>query len=205
MIRLFKSALVCGFLGAVLSISGVVAAWIYTTNHLASVDASLPSNVPVWEYKPEDIVPDDEEASKAGENHLSLIDIILNHVSYGLNATHKPIIHNYLKKPGDIIYCDQKVSGGNLKHLLVEYTYKSEKLYFVMTKISDTEYHCYTMRYSDIGTYPIGTEIEVYKTKMVRGEDGKWTAPVSYYGYAKVCDPGTVSRAIDITTWRNHQ
>ena len=57
------------------------------------------------------------------------------------------------------------------------------------------------MRYADITDHAVGTEIEAYKTVLTK-KDGTWSAYASYYGYAKVSAPGTVSRAIDVTTWR---
>jgi hypothetical protein len=92
------------------------------------------------------------------------------------------------------------VQGGNLKHLLIDSVDSANALYFVVTKISDTEYHAFTCRYSDIMTYPVGYEIEAYKTVLTK-ESGKWGARYSYYGRAKVNSPGIVSRAVDVTTW----
>lgn len=184
-----------------LSVPGVCAAWQYS--HIAPdpADGQLLSGVGIFDYPPEEIVPDDETSSSLGENHLTLIETIVFEESYGLNATKKPIIHNYLKEPGDVIYCSQNVQGGNLKHLMVDSSSGSERLYFVITKISDTEYHAFTMRYADVTGHAVGTEIEAYKTVLTK-KDGTWSAYASYYGYAKVSAPGTVSRAIDVTTWR---
>lgn len=184
-----------------LSVPGVCAAWQYSHTAPDSADGQLPSGVEIFDYPPEEIVPDDETSSSLGENHLSLIETIIIEKDYGLNATKKPIIHNYLKEPGDVIYCSQNVQGGNLKHLMIDSSDGSERLYFVITKISDTEYHAFTMRYADITGHAIGEEIEAYKT-VLRKTDGVWDAYASYYGYAKVNAPGTVSRAIDVTTWR---
>lgn len=183
------------------AVPGVFAYWQYS--HLAPnpSDGDVASDISVWDYPPEEIVPDDDTSSSLGENHLVLIQMILNEASYGLNATKKPIIHNYLKNPGDVIYCNQNVQGGNLKHLMVDSSSESDKLYFVVTEISDTEYHTFTLRYADITDNPVGTRIVVYKTVMIK-ENGVWEAKSSYYGTAEVNDPGTVSRAIDVTTWK---
>ena len=136
-----------------------------------------------------------------GENHYSLIEKILNEASYGLNATKKPIVHELLTKPGDVVYCNQTVQGGNLKHMLLDAAEGAEFLYFVVTKISDTEYHAFTFVEDALGG-PYGSEIEVYKTVMVCGDNGIWTAPNSYKGYAKINEPVVVSRGIDVTSWR---
>ena len=67
---------------------------------------------------PKKFSPDETELHA---NHVALIDLILNEDSkgYGLNINKKPIVHNYLKNPGDVIYCDLKgTSQGNLKFML---------------------------------------------------------------------------------------
>lgn len=183
------------------SVSVVFAYWQYS--HLAPdlADGAVTSAISVWDYSPEEIVPDDDTSSSLGENHLDLIEMIVNQASYGLNATKKPIIHNYLKKPGDVIYCNQNVQGGNLKHLMIDSTTTADRLYFVVTEISDTEYHAFTLKYADITNNPLGTRVAVYKTVMLK-ENGVWEAKFSYYGTAEVNDPGVVSRAIDVTTWK---
>ena len=47
----------------------------------------------------------------------------------------------------------------------------------------------------------IGQTMLAYKTVMVKGEDGEWTAPRSYQGVATVFDPGIVSKSIDVNTF----
>ena len=153
-------------------------------------------------YKPEEVLPDEQEDTKLGENHLSLINAILNTKDYGLNETKKPILHTYLADDG-IIYCDQNVKGGNLKHLMIDQVTGSERLYFVITKVSDTVYYTYTMRYNDL-SLPIGTRIQVFRTTMEK-QNGKWSATGSVSGYATVNDPSIVSRAIDPSTFSNQQ
>lgn len=184
-----------------MAVPGIFAYWQYS--HLAPdpEENAIFTDLAVFDYPPEQVVPDDDLSSSLGENHLELINTIAYEESYGLNATKKPIIHNYLKKPGDVIYCNQNVQGGNLKHLMVDSSSASDKLYFVVMEISDTEYHVFTTRYSDITDNSIGTRIVAYKTVMIE-ENGEWSARSSYYGTAEVNDPGVVSRAIDVTTWQ---
>lgn len=184
------------------SVSGVFAFWQYS--HLAPniADGGITSGIKVFDYPPEEIVPGDDQSSSVGENHLLLINEIVYEASYGLNATKKPIIHNYLKNPGDVIYCSQNVQGGNLKHLMIDGVSEADKLYFVITKISDSEYHAFTMRYADITNNSVGTEIEAYKTVMLKDDAGEWAAKISYYGAIKVNAPGIVSRGVDVDSWR---
>ena len=182
-------------------VPGAVAFWDYAILPSHSEADTFASDMGMFSYAPEQVMPGDEESSELGENHLDLIQIILNEKSYGLNATKKPIIHDYLEEVGDVVYCSQHTTGGNLKHLMIDSSSETERLYFVITKISDTEYHTFTMRYEDLTTKTVGAEIEVYKTIMVK-ENGKWDATFSYRGMAKVNSPGTVSRGIDVTSWR---
>lgn len=186
----------------VMSLSGVYATWRYAVLKLPTAQENLIWSITLFEYAPEEILPGGEtEVAPMGENHYSLIEKILNEASYGLNATKKPIVHELLTKPGDVVYCNQNVQGGNLKHMLLDAAEGAESLYFVITEISDTEYHAFTFVEDALGG-PYGSEIEVYKTVMVCGDNGIWTAPNSYKGYAKINEPVVVSRGIDVTSWR---
>ena len=189
------------FLTMCLCVPGVYALWQYSPLAIGAAISEIESEVDVFDYPPEVIVPGNQSATNLGENHLDIIRIIIEEKDYGLNATKKPIIHNYLEEVGDVVYCSQHTTGGNLKHLMIDSTSSAERLYFIITKISDTEYHTFTMRYADLTSSPVGTEIEVYKTIMVK-ENGAWKATYSYYGKAKVNAPVAVSRGIDVTSWR---
>ena len=185
------------------AVPGVFAYWRYSLNDPDDNVNGIVADMGIFSYPPEEILPDDEEASDLGINHWDLIQKILHEPSYGLNATKKPIIHTYLTQPGAVVYCSQHTTGGNLKHLMIDSLSSAQALYFVITEISDTEYHTFTFTYRDATDNPVGTEIVVYKTIMVKGDDKKWSAPTSYYGYAKVNDPGDkVDKAIDVTSWR---
>jgi len=186
----------------VMSLSGVYATWRYAVLKIPTTQENLSWSMTLFEYAPEEILPGGgTEVAPMGENHYTLIEKILNEASYGLNATKKPIVHELLKKPGDVVYCNQTVQGGNLKHMLLDAAEGAEFLYFVITEISDTEYHTFTFVEDALGG-PYGSEIEVYKTIMVCGDNGIWTAPNSYKGYAKINEPLVVSRGIDVTSWR---
>lgn len=93
------------------------------------------------------------------------------------------------------------MQGGNLKHLIIDGT-AAYNLLFQIEYVSDTEYITYTFLAADASTYPVGGEIEVYKTIMAQGEDGVWVAPTSYKGVASVKPSNNSVRAIDSSTWR---
>ena len=111
---------------------------------------------------------------------------------------------NYLDEDGNILYGQQSVSGGNLKHVLVKNT-SAENVQFVITRISATEYHAYTYKVADLNSTSIGSFLEVYKTILVYGEheDGEtnWHLHGSMQGYAQAFAPRVVSKSVDITTF----
>lgn len=182
---------------------GVFATWQYAERLTDPESEKQGFEIGAFDYTPEEIIPGGGAVeAPIGQNHLDLIEVILHEEDYGLNATKKPIIHNYLQANGDVVYCDMTTTKGNLKKLMIDSSSNSQRLYFVVTRISPTEYHTFTMRYSDLSN-PVGTEIETYKTVMIKGNDGEWTAPYSYFGYTKVFDPGIVNVAIDVTSWRD--
>ena len=79
---------------------------------------------------------------------------------------------------------------------------EAERLYFVITEISDTEYHAFTMNYSDIDDNPVGTKIVAYLTVIKKdADDGEWKPAYSHRVLVKVNAPGVVSKAIDVTSW----
>ena len=184
-----------------LAVPGVYAYWQYSHVPAYVEPQNVSSHVNEFYYPPEEIVPGDNNATSLGENHLLLITEIIEENNYGLNATKKPIIHNYLENPGDVIYCSQNVKGGNLKHLMIDGVEGANRLYFVVLMVSETEYHTFTMLYSDIEDNEVGTEIIAYRTVM-REVDGIWKSIYSHRGLAKVNDPGVVEKAIDASSWR---
>ena len=193
-------ALLCAVL-AILAVPSVHAYWQYSTIFPFVPGEEMSARLNTFDYPPEEILPDDDISSSLGENHLLLVTEIIENSSYGLNATKKPIIHNYLKEPGDVIYCSQNVQGGNLKHLMIDSVSEAEKLYFVVTKISDTEYHTFTMNNSDVRDKAVGTRIVAYLTVMKKSDKGEWSAAYSHRVLVSVNAPGVVSKGIDVTSW----
>ena len=178
------------------SIFGVFATWIFADLPISSKDELFNVNMSIWEFTPEEVLPDDNEATDLHQNHYNLIMSIVNHVDYGLNATKKPIIRRLLENGAGVVYSNQSVSGGNLKHMLLDGN-DVNALMFAVEYETDTKYNAYTFRESDLN---IGAVIEVYKT-VIEKVDGKWKATLSYEGTAKVfIAPNSVVN-IDVTTW----
>lgn len=198
-----KTLLVCIILGIlVCSTAGVFATWRYAEVSPESKDINLNLGLNEFIYKPEEILPDDEQADKLGQNHLQLIENLLWVDSYGLNETKKPIIHDLLENTGDVVYGQENVQGGNLKHIFVDLSTESAKLMFVVEKVNSIQYMAYTFVYSAVTINTVGTYIEVYKTQIDKGTDNVWLATQSWLGEARVNSPAKVSRSIDTTSWR---
>ena len=163
-----------------------------------------------FEFAPEQLLPGGEvEDAELGESHFKLIDLVLNEddKGYGLNINNNVLIHQYLRN-NKVVYSNQKISGGNLKHIL-DPANNTHGLYYCIEKISDTEYYCYTFETDDLelngGT---NGEIVAYRTLLVKTDI--WRATTSAYGYATVrhltyfgpsADPKAIPYSIDVTTW----
>ncbi|MBO5712783.1 MAG: hypothetical protein J6R88_01090 [Clostridia bacterium] len=184
------------FVAFMLTITGVYASWLYAYKPPELKNATAVVKAFTWQG-----VEQLPEFDTLGENHVLLIENVLYEASYGLNATKKPIIHNYLKKDGNIIYSDQSVSGGNLKHILLDGT-TSENLRFQVHRISATEYLVVTYAQRDLNAATVDkTRIQVFLTTVYKNIEGTWHASNSYVGTALVVDPDIVSKAIDLDTF----
>lgn len=195
-------ALLC-FLLLLMSIGGVFATWYYVDDNVLNVDEYLNVSLSEFVWKPEEILPTD---SVIGENHLALIELILNEneKGYGLNYDKKNVLESYLNSEG-IVLSNQKTSGGNIKFVSDE----TSQLYYIVEKISNTLYYAYTFSYVDLNS-AVGTdkEIPVYRTILEKTD--KWRAPRSFLGYAQTISlrdlgfsnlSGTLSYTIDPSTW----
>lgn len=183
----------------IFSVSGVYASWRYAGSEVPSY--SHEHHLSAFTWTGSDVLPDDD-ASAIGQNHIELINNILHEASYGLNATKKPIIHNELDYVGDVLYCQQNTSGGNLKHLLLDGT-SAHALLFQIEYISDSEYNLYTYSEQLIRSTAYNSSVEVYLTVMKANNAGVWDAIASYKGTATVVKiSGKVPHAIDSKTFK---
>ncbi len=202
MIKKLLAVIICFTM--VLSIGGVYATWQYASGNITPVDTQAGVAMGEFYYAPEEVMPDNEEVSQAGQNHIDLLQLILYESSkgYGLNINKKPIVHNYLKNPGDVVYCDQNTSGGNLKFMLDDNN-TVNRLFFCIEKVSDVEYACYTFSYDELVTAPVDADyrIVVFKTKLEKIH-GEWDDTQSAGGHAEVISRNVnCGRSIDIDTW----
>ena len=183
------------------TIGGAYATWQYA--HKTPSESAIAEEISFteFEYKPEEVLPGDDTATELHQNHNNLVISIVDHTSYGLNANHKPIVRKLLEDGAGVVYSNQNVSGGNLKHMLVSSS-DVEKLMFAVEYVTDTEYHAYT--FPSVSNYGVGYELTVYKTVITKNGN-KWEAVRSYEGKAKVANVRTSSGGsvlnIDVKTW----
>ena len=184
----------------------VYASWTFAGDFMASVDTNLDLSIKEFEFAPEEVLPD-EDQNQFKQNHMYLIENILNHVQYGINSYDKMVIHDYLEDYG-AVYGAQNVSGGNLKHVLAADSSVAGGVQFAMKRISDTEYHTFTFAQSELNNTTQGNYLEVYKTVMVYGADANgtvcWHAPLGYKGRAKAAWCETDKKdvySIDVNSW----
>ena len=198
----YTSLLCCLFILA--TTGGVFATWYFAEDSVKSATDNMGVTLSEFVWKPAEILPTESEI---GENHLALIELILNErdKGYGLNYDRKNVLEGYLNRYG-VVFSNQKTSGGNLKFVSDE----TNQLYYCIEKVSDTLYYAYTFARNDlsmaIGTY---TEIPVYRTVLEKTD--KWNAPRSYFGYAQTKPlrdmnaeniSGTLAYSIDVSTWK---
>lgn len=185
------------------TVGGVFATWHFAETPAKTVIDDVGITLSEFVWKPVEILPTESEI---GENHLALIELVLNEneKGYGLNFDSKNVLEGYLNKYG-VVFSNQKTSGGNLKFVSDE----TNQLYYCIEKISDTIYYAYSFSRNDlsmaIGTY---TAIPVYRTILEKTD--KWEAPRSYFGYAQTKPlrdmnadnaSGTLAYSIDVSTW----
>ena len=182
-------------------VEGAFASWHYYLNPSTEANTTMTPNASIFEYKPDEVLPGDQQATELHQNHLNLINSIVDHDNYGLNASDKskPIVRLLLESGAGIVYGNQNVQGGNLKHMLVGGS-DVNRLMFVAEYETDTKYNSYTFLEADAKSSNVDRYITVYKTVIIKNGN-RWEATTSYYGKAKVFEPGVVSYSIDVTTW----
>lgn len=182
--------------------------WVYYADTVP-IAYNATTQMGMFGYAPEIVVPGGEHEAELNENHLRLIDLVLNESDsgYGLNYSDTVLLHKYLKLQS-VVYSNQKTSGGHLKFILDPKT-DTGGLYYCVEKVSDTEYYCYTFAVDDM-LEAAGTQNEIvaYRTTLVK--TNQWNATVSYLGYAKVLDitdigisahPQCEDYSIDVRSW----
>lgn len=197
-------------LALLVSVGGVYATWIYAGAPVTPVDQNVGVSISEFDYTPEEVLPGGgNEQAPIGQNHLVLIDLILNEndKGYGLNINNNVVLHQYLRRQ-PVVYSNQKVSGGNLKFILDPQN-NTHGLYYCIEKVSDTLYYAYTFSTDALSTAG-GSDLEIiaYRTDLVKTDI--WRGTVSHMGYVKTkslsdlgvsADPNAIRYSIDVSTW----
>ena len=197
---------------AIASIGGAFATWKYAEESPLPDDTDVSVSVGVFDYPPEQILPGgDTTEATPGENHNQLIYLILweDDKNYGLNINKNALIHQYLKSH-EVVYSNQKISGGNLKFIL-DVRNNTYGLYYCIQKVSDTLYYAYTFSVDDLSTNGgTSNRIKVFRTTLEK-INGEWDDTVAYEGWAKTirlssvgesADSHSLSYSIDVHDWR---
>jgi hypothetical protein len=186
-----------------LSVGGVYATWNYTNNGPTPKDHELSIRLGEFNWAGSGDLPTDDAI---GENHLSLIDQIINHPEHGLN-TSKSYLNEQIKdrQDGGIGWSGGRDTLGSMAvtqsdELNDIFGLASFSLDFLIQFKSSTEYYIFTTG-EDLGqrgeiniwgnnktpgkpTVPIGGNIyPIYRTRVVK-IDGVWTAVETKAGYA---------------------
>ena len=160
---------------------GVFATWIFSDLPTEPQNTASGVSINPFYYKPEEVLPDKEESADMQENHMDLLQNILNHSKYGLN--HSNTLSDAVKKEGHL-HDQDNISGGNLKHLFT--TQESKLLAFVVEYVSATEYILYTFENDDLAMGTVNVDrIPVYKI-VLTCQNGKWDALAAVLGHAIV-------------------
>jgi hypothetical protein len=194
-------SVICCF-ALTLSISGVYALWYYTQDKVDPVSKEIIIKLNQFNWAGSGELPED---SLAGEDHISLIDNIINHPEHGLNKS-----GSYLNDE----IADRKKGGWGWKRdtlgsmavtqseeLSEIFGLAASKLNFLIQFKSDTEYYIFTTgvylgergEVNILGnnkkpgnpTTPIGENIyPIFRTRVVK-TNGVWAAVETEVGYAK--------------------
>ena len=185
------------------SVGGVYATWKYTNDGIAPGVVELPIRLGELNWAGSGDLPTDDAI---GENHISLIDQIINHPQHGLN-TSGSYLNDQIKdrQDGGLGWSGGRDTLGSMavtqsEELTEIFGLTSYSLNFLIQFKSNTEYYIFTTgeylgQRGEISiwgtnktpgqpTVPIGGSIyPIYRTRVVK-TDGVWAAVETQEGYA---------------------
>ena len=176
------------------SIGGVYATWKYAEQSIDDVQTEQNVTLSHFIWEPEEILP----TVTPGQNFLDLLNSILNNVKNGLNSS-KDALEKAVVNKG-LLHSSHNLQGGNIKHLFINE--ECRELDFLFQYISDTEFHLYMYKESDVKTGAVGvSEIAVYMSILVK-ENSVWKGKEAQFGYAKIQYlPNSSIIAVDVSSW----
>lgn len=186
-----------------ISVGGVYATWNYASVGPMPVTQELSVRLGEFNWVGSGDLPTDDAI---GENHLSLLDQIINHPEHGLN-TSKSYLNEQIeeRQDGGIGWSSGRDTLGSMAVTQSEeldeiFGLTSFALDFLIQFVSDTEYYIFTTG-EDLGergeinwlgnnktpgkpTVPIGDSIyPIYRTRVEK-QNGVWIAVETKVGYA---------------------
>lgn len=202
MIRRFLVITLCIIM--VFSVGGVYATWKYSNVGPNPFDFSINIRMGEFEWSGSGDLPTDDAI---GENHISLIEQIINHPEHGLNKSNSYLNKQIEKRQdGGIGWSGGRDTLGSMAVTQSEelhdiFGLSAYNLDFLIQFKSGTEYYIFTtgVNLGEKGeinilgnnktpgkpTVPIGENIyPIYRTKVVK-ENGVWKAVETKAGYAK--------------------
>lgn len=186
------------------SIGGAYGLWHYTVGTPDAKAVNLSIKLGQFNWAGSGELPDD---SLVGENHISLIDQIINHPQHGLNKSGSYLNDEIAeRKKGGLLWSGRDTLGSmavtQSEELSQIFGLAAVNLEFLIQFKSDTEYYIFTTGV-DLGergeinsflgtnktpgkpTTPIGENIyPIYRTRVVK-TNGVWAAVETKEGYAK--------------------
>ncbi len=187
-----------------LSIGGVWAVWTYTGGDCTDAAYSVPIKLGDFLWQGSGDLPLDSEL---GENHLSLIDQIINHPEHGLN-TSKSYLNEQIddRKDGGLGWSGGRDTLGSMavtqtSELTEIFGLDASNLTFLIQFVGNDRYYLFTTgeylgtrgeinfwgtsnKTPGNPTVPIGQPISVIYRTTVEKVDGKWEAVETKAGYA---------------------
>ncbi len=193
----FFSCVICAIL--LLSVGGVYATWNYAQGSVKSAEESLKLNVFPWTGS--EVLPEEDEV---GENHRTLIDMIINGKGVGLNTSNSYLNKQIDKRQDGGWFVPSRDTLGSMAVTQGDQLYElfgltTSNLEFLIQFVSSNEYYLFTTgvylgekgSYSILGskpgspTTPIGQYIfPIYRT-VIRKTNGTWEAIETEEGSAK--------------------
>lgn len=198
----FLPLLVCFLI--IITVGGTYATWKYANLGPTPQKIEIPIKIGEFEWAGSGNLPTDDAI---GEDHLALIDNIINHPEHGLN-TSKSYLNEQIKdrQDGGIGWSDGRDTLGSMavtqsEELTEIFGLDASNLDFLIQFASSTEYYIFTTGV-DLGTKgelnwlgtslktpgnpttPIGESIyPIYRTKVIK-ENGRWKGVETVVGHA---------------------
>ena len=177
-----------GFIMLITS-SRAYSTWRYAQEKVESITGSPATILNVFEYPPEEVLPDDV----MGENHVVLVSDLVGNEK-GLNNPDSYLNEQIASRQKGGLFKPKRDTLGSMgvdqgSELEKLFSLESENLSFLIQFINGDTYYIFTTEV-DLGengapNYAIGTVVSpIYRTIVEKNSDGVWETKTSAIGYA---------------------